>query len=147
MHQVAKVLELQLQYWLDLLAVQGALRSLLQHHSLKASILRCAAFFMVQLSHPYMTTGKTIALTRWTFVRKEMSLFFNMLCRLVMGFPHGSDSKESACHAEDPSSIPGQEGLLEKGMATHSSILACRIPWTEDFGGLQSMGSQRVKHD
>ena len=140
-------MELQLQYWLDLLAVQGALRSLLQHHSLKASILRCSAFFMVQLSHPYMTTGKTIALTRWTFVRKEMSLFFNMLCRLVMGFPHGSDSKESACHPEDPSSIPGQEGLLEKGMATHSSILACRIPWTEDFGGLQSMGSQRVKHD
>ena len=65
--------------WLDLLAVQGALRSLLQHHSSKASILRHSAFFTVQLSHPHMTTGKTIALTRWTFVGKVMSLLFNML--------------------------------------------------------------------
>ena len=64
---------------LDLLAVQGTLKSLLQHHSSKASILRCSAIFMVQLSHPFMTTGKTIALTRWTFVRKVMSLLFNML--------------------------------------------------------------------
>ena len=63
--------------WLDLLAVQGTLKSLLQHHSLKASILRCSAFFIIQLSHPYMTTGKTIALTRWTFVGKVMSLLFN----------------------------------------------------------------------
>ena len=70
--------------WLDLLAVQGTLKSLLQHHSSKASILRCSAFFMVQLSHPYMTTGKTIALTRRTFVGKAMSLLFNMLSRLVM---------------------------------------------------------------
>jgi len=69
--------------WLDLLAVQGTLKSLLQHHSSKASILRCSAFFIVQLSHPYMTTGKTIALTRWTFVGKVMSLLFNMLSRLV----------------------------------------------------------------
>ena len=66
--------------WLDLLAVQGTL----QHHSLKASILLCSAFFIVQLSHPYMTTGKTIALTRWTFVDKVMSLLFNMLSRLVI---------------------------------------------------------------
>ena len=65
--------------WLDLLAVQGTLKNLLQHHSSKASILRCSAFFTVQLSHPYMTTGKTIALTRRTFVDKEMSLLFNML--------------------------------------------------------------------
>ena len=65
--------------WLDLLAVQGTLRSLLPHHSSKASILQRSAFFMVQLSHPYMTTGKTIALTRWTFVGKVMSLLFNML--------------------------------------------------------------------
>ena len=72
--------------WLDLLAVQGTLKSLLQHHSSKASILRCSAFFMVQLSHPYMTTGKTIALTRWTFVGKAMSLLFNMLSRLVITF-------------------------------------------------------------
>ena len=64
--------------WLDLLAVQGTLKSLLQHHISKASILRCPAFFMVQLSHPYMTTGKTIALTRWAFVGKVMSLTFNM---------------------------------------------------------------------
>ena len=72
--------------WLDLLAVQGTLRSLLQHHSSKASILRHSAFFTVQLSHPYMTTGKTIALTRWTFVGKVMSLLFNMLSRLVITF-------------------------------------------------------------
>ena len=68
--------------WLDLLAVQGTLKSLLQHHSSKASILWCSAFFIVQLSHPYMTTGKTIALTRWTFVGKVMSLLLNMLSRL-----------------------------------------------------------------
>ena len=72
--------------WLDLLAVQGTLKSLLQHHSSKASILRCSVFFIVQLSHPYMTTGKTIALTRWTFVDKVMSLLFNMLSRLVITF-------------------------------------------------------------
>ena len=72
--------------WLDLLAVQGTLKSLLQYHSSKASILRCPAFFTVQLSHPYMTTGKAIALTRWTFVGKVMSLFLNMLSRLVITF-------------------------------------------------------------
>ena len=72
--------------WLDLPAVQGTLKSLLQHHSSKASILRCSAFFTVQLSHPYMTTGKTIALTRRTFVDKVMSLLFNMLHRLVITF-------------------------------------------------------------
>ena len=70
----------------DLLAVQGTLKSLLQHHSSKAGILQCSAFFMVQLSHPYMTTGNTIALTRWTFVGKLMSLLFNMLSRLVIAF-------------------------------------------------------------
>ena len=71
---------------LDLLAVQGTLKGLLQHHSSKASILRCSAFFIVQLSHPYMATGNTIALTRWTFVGKVMSLLFNMLSRLVITF-------------------------------------------------------------
>ena len=96
-----KVLEFQLQHqsfqwtprtdpftmdWLDLLAVQGTLKRLLQHHSSKASILWCSAFFTVQLSHPYMNTGKTIALTRRTFVRKVMSLLFNMLSRLVITF-------------------------------------------------------------
>ena len=73
-------------HWLDLLAVQGTLKSLLKHHSSKASILRCSSFFIVQLSHPYMTTGKTIALTRWTFVHKVMSLLFKMLSRLVITF-------------------------------------------------------------
>ena len=70
----------------DLLAVQGTLKSLLQHHSSKTSILQCSAFFMVQLSHPYLTTGRTIALTGWTFVGKVMSLLFNMLSRLVIAF-------------------------------------------------------------
>ena len=96
-----KVLELQLQHqsfreysglisfrmdWLDLLAVPGTLKSLLQHHSSKAPILRHSAFFTIQLSHPYMTTGKTIALTRWTSVGKVMSLLLNMLSRLVITF-------------------------------------------------------------
>ena len=94
-HQVAKVLELQLQHqsfqWifrtdLDLLAMQGTLKSVLQHHSSKASILQHSAFFTVQLSHPYMTTGKTIALTRQTFLGKVMSLLLNMLSRLVITF-------------------------------------------------------------
>ena len=72
--------------WLDLLAVQGTLKSLLQQHSPKASIIQCSAFFIVWLSHPYVTTGKTVALTRWTFVAKVMSLLFNMLSRLVITF-------------------------------------------------------------
>ena len=72
--------------WFDLLALQGTLKSLLQHHSSKASILQHSAFFMVQLSHPYMTTGKTIILTRWTFLNKVMSLLFNTLSRLVIAF-------------------------------------------------------------
>ena len=76
--------------WLDLLAFQGILKSLLQHHSSKASILQCSVFFIVRLSHPYMTTGKTLALTRWTFVSKVMSLLSNMLSRLVITFlPRG----------------------------------------------------------
>ena len=100
-HEVAKVLEFSFSIspsneysglisfrmdWLDLLAVQGTLKGLLQHHSSKASILQCSAFFMVQLSHPYMTAGKTIALTRQTFVGKVMSLLFNMLSRFVTAF-------------------------------------------------------------
>ena len=99
--QVAKVLELQLQHqsfqwifrlisfridWLNLLVVQGTLESLLQHYSSKASILRCSAFFIVQLSHPYKTTGKTIALSRRNFVSRVMSLVFNILSRLVIAF-------------------------------------------------------------
>jgi len=98
-HQVAKVLSFNISPsnehsglissrmdWLDLLAVQGTLKSILHHHSSKASILRHSAFFVVQLSHPYMTTGKTIALTRWTFVGKVMSLLLYMLSRLVITF-------------------------------------------------------------
>ena len=78
--------------WLDLLAVQGTLKNLLQHHSSKTSILRRSVFFIVQLSHPYMTTGKTIALTRQTFVDRVMSLLFNMLSRLVITFlPRSKD--------------------------------------------------------
>ena len=105
LHQVAKVLEFQLQHqsfqWIfrtdfpwdglvDFFAVQRTLKSLLQHHSSKASILQHLAFFPVQLSHPYMTTGKTIALTRWTFVGKVMSLLFNMLSRLAPCFQGAS---------------------------------------------------------
>ena len=101
MHQVTKVLEFQPQHqsfqriygtdflkmeWLDLLAVQGTLKSLLQHHSSKASILWCSAFFIVQLTHPNVTARKTIAMTRWTFGGKVMSLLFNMLSRLVITF-------------------------------------------------------------
>ena len=89
-------------------AVHGTLKSLLQHHSSKASIFRHSAFFIVQLSHPYMTTGKTIALTRRTFVDKVMSLLFNMLSRLVMGFPGGSEVKAPACNAGDLGSILGE---------------------------------------
>ena len=80
------VLPMNIQDWLDLLAVQETVKSLLQHHSSKASILQCSAFFIVQLSHPYMTTGKTIALTRQTFVDKVMSVLLNMLSRLVITF-------------------------------------------------------------
>ena len=87
--------------WLDLLAVQGTLKSLLQHHSSKASILRRSAFFTVQLFHPYMTTGKTIALTRWTFVGKVIFLLFNMLSRLVIAFlPRASVEKSGEITSE-----------------------------------------------
>ena len=90
-HEYSGLLSFRMD-WLDLLAVQGTLKSLLQHHSSKAPILRCSAFFTVQLSHPYMITGKTIALTRWTFVGKVMSLLFNMLSMLVIGFLPSSKS-------------------------------------------------------
>ena len=100
-HEVVKVLEFQLQHqsfqrtpfrmdWLDLLAVQETLKSFLQHHSSKASILLCSAFFIVQFWHPYITTRKTIAWTRWTFVGKVMSLVFNMRSRLIKAFFQGA---------------------------------------------------------
>ena len=90
--------------WFDLHAVQGTLKSLLQHHSTKASILWHPAFFMVQISHPYMTTGKTIALTRWTFVGKIMSLFFHMLSRLVIAFLPRSKRLSISC-LQSPSTV------------------------------------------
>ena len=132
---------------LTLLAVQGTLKSLLQHHSSKASILQHSAFFIIQLSHPYMTTGKTIALTKWNFLDEVMSLLFNMQSRLVIDFPSGSDGKASAYNAGDRLRSLGWEDPLEKDMATHSSTLAWKIPWMEEHGRLQSMGLQRVGHD
>ena len=100
---------------LDLLVIQGTLKSLPQHHSSKASILWCSAFFIAQLSDPYMTTGKTIALTRWIFAGKVMSLLYNMLSRL--GFPDNPVGKESACNAEDPGSIPGSRRSPGEGIS------------------------------
>ena len=91
--------------WLDLLAVQGTLKSLLQHHSSEASILQPSAFFIVQPSYPYMTTGKTTALTRWTFVGKVMSLLFNMLSRLVIAF------------------LPRSKGLLISWLQSPSTVI------------------------
>ena len=88
--------------WLDLLAVQGTLKSLLQHHSSKVSVLQCSAFYIVQLSHPYMTTGQTIDLTRWTFVCKVMSLPLNMLSRLVITFLPRSERLLISWHTTQP---------------------------------------------
>ena len=105
--------------WLDLLAVQGILKSLLQHHSSKASILWCSAFFIVQLSHPYMTTGKTIALTRQTFVGKVMSLLLNMLSRLVITFlPRSKRLLISGAKPYKPkiASIPSTEVTSREGI-------------------------------
>ena len=98
--------------WLDLLAFQGTLKSLLQHHSSKASIFQRSAFFTVQLSHPYMTTGKTIALTRWAFVGKIMSLLFNMLSRLVITF------------------LPRSKCLLISWLQSLSRVQLFATPWT-----------------
>ena len=200
--------------WLDLLAVQRTIKSLLQYHSSKASILWCSAFLIVHLSHPYMTTGKTIALTRRTFVGKVTSLFSNMLSRLVITFlprskclnfmaavticsdfgaqenclslfplfPHlfamkwwdrmpwsyflecwvlsqifslfsfifiraslvAQTVKHLSTMRETWVWFLGWEDPLEKEMATHSSTLAWKVPWTEEPDRLQSMGSQRV---
>ena len=102
-----------------ILQSKGLFKSLLQHHSSKASIFQCSAFLMVQLSHLYITTGQSLDSTRWMFVSKAMSLLFNMLSGLS----------------------------LEKAMAPHSSILAWKFPWTEEPGRPQSMGSLRVGHD
>ena len=109
--------------WLDLLAVQGTLKSLRQHHSSKTSILWCSAFFIVQLSHPYMTTGKTIALTRWTFVEKVMSLLFNMLSRLVITF------------------LPRNKGLLISWLQSPSAVI-----WSPQKIKSASWGSTKPLH-
>ena len=132
--------------WFDLFAVQQTLKSLLQHHSSKASILPCSAFFMVQLSHSYMTTGKTIALTMQTFVSKAVSLLLicclgcltSLVAQTVKHLPTMQEAWVQSLGWEDP---------LEKEMATHSSTLAWKISWTEEPGRLQSTGSQRVGHD
>ena len=146
--------------WLDLLSVQGTIKSLLQHHSSKASILQHSAFFMVQLSHPYMTTGKTIALTRWTFVVKAMSLLFNMLsaaaakllqscltlCNPIDGTPPGS-------------TIPGilQVRILEWVAISFSNAWKWKVkslsrvwllatPWTAAHQAPPSMGFSRQEY-
>ena len=153
--------------WLDLLAVQGTLKSLLQCYSSEASILLPSAFFIIQFSHPYMSTGKTIALTRWTFVDKVMSLLFNMLLRLVIGEGNGTPLQYfclenpmyrgawwAVVHGVAKSrtwlsniTFTFHFHALEKEMATHSSVLAWRIPGTREPDGLPSLGSHRVGHD
>ena len=141
---------------LDLLAVQGTLKSPLQQHNSKASILQCSAFFIVQLSHPYMTTGKTTALTRWTFAGKVMSLLLNMLSRLLIAFLPRSKCLLTSWLQWFWRSPTQNKVLLiysslksatEKAMAPHSNTLAWKIPWTEEPGRLQSTGSRRVRHD
>ena len=116
--------------WLDVLEVQGTLKSLLQHHSSKASIFRCSAFFMVQLSHPYMTTGKTIALTRWTSIDKVMSLLLNILSRLVITFlPRSKNLLIS--WLQSPSAV-----ILEpKKIVCHSlHCFPIYFPWSDGTG-------------
>ena len=153
--------------WFDLLAIQGTLKSLLQHRSSKASILLCSAFFTVQLSHTYMTTGKTIALTRWIFVGKIMPLLFNMLSRLVIALLPRSKClliswlyspsavileprkiKSATVSTVSPSishEVMGHDIHFHR--ATHSSVLAWRISGTAKPGGLRSVGLHRVGHD
>ena len=143
--------------WFDLLAVQGTLKSLLLHHSAKASILWRSAFFRVQLSHPYMTTGKTLALTRRTCVGKVLALSF-VLSRLViyscLENPMDGGAWWAAVHGVAKSRTRLSDftftfhfPALEKEMATHSSVLAWRIPETGEPGRVPSMESHRVRHD
>uniref|UniRef100_A0AC11D0B9 Uncharacterized protein n=1 Tax=Ovis aries TaxID=9940 RepID=A0AC11D0B9_SHEEP len=111
--------------WLDLLAVQGTLKSLLQHHSSKASILQRLAFFTVQLSHPYMTTGKTIALTRWTFVGKVMSLLLNMLSGLVITFLPRS-KRLLISWLQSPSALIWEPRKIKSATVSNLSPFFCR---------------------
>ena len=133
--------------WFDPLAVQGTLKGLLQHHSSKASIFRCWAFFTVQLSHPYMTTGKTIALTRRTFVGKGMSLLLNMLSRLVITFLPRSKRLLMSWLQSPSAVILGPQKIKSDTVSTVSPSISWKIPWTEEPDRLQSMGLQRVGHD
>ena len=141
--------------WLDLLAVQGTLKSLLQHHTSKASILRHSAFFTVQLLHPYMTNGKTIALTRRTSVGKVTSLLFNMLSRLVIGESNGTPLQYSCL--ESP--MDGESDTTERlhfhfslsciGEGNGNPLQCSCLENPRDGGamGLPSMGSHRVRHN
>ena len=117
--------------WLDLLAVQGTLKSHLQHHSSKASILQCSAFFIVQLSHPYMTTGKTIALNRWTFVGKVISLLFNMISRLVIAFLPRS-KRLLISWLQSPSAVILE--LKKIKSVTVSIFFPIYLPWSDGTG-------------
>ena len=110
--------------WFDLLAIQGTFQSPLQHHSSEASILQCSAFFMTQLSHPYMTTGKTIALTRWTFVGKVMSLLFNMLSRFVIAFLPRS-KRLLILWLQTPSAVILEPKKIKSVMVSITSPLIC----------------------
>ena len=114
--------------WLDLLAVQGTLKSLLQHHSAKATILRCSAFLMVRLTHPHVTTGKTIALTRWTFVGKVMFLLFNMLSRLVITFLPRS-KRLLISWLKSPSAV-----ILELRKIKSDTVSPSISPWSDGTG-------------
>jgi len=131
--------------WLDFLAVQGTLKSL-QHHSSKASILWCPAFFTVQLSHPYMTTGKTIALTRWTFVDKVMSLLFNMLSRLVITFL--SRSKHLLISwLQSPSAVILEPKKIKSDTVSTVSPSTCHEVMCRGSWWAITHGVARVRHD
>ena len=116
--------------WFDLLAIRGTLKSLLQHHSLKASILQCSAFFITQLSHPHMTTWKTIALTRWTFVGKVMSLLFNMLSRFVIAFLPRSVSFNFMAAV----TICSDFGAPKNKVSHCSHCFCIYLPWSDGTG-------------
>ena len=126
----ASVLPRNTQDWLDLLAVQRILKSLLQHHSSNASIFWCSAFFTVQLSHPYMSTGKTIALTRWSFVGKVMSLLFSMLSRLVTTFLPRSKSFFISWLQSPSSVILEPPKIKSDTVSTVSPSISHEVPWS-----------------
>ena len=137
--------------WLDLLAVQGTFKSLLQYHSSKASVLQRSAFFIFRLAHPYTTAGKTKALTRQTFVSKVMSLFFNILSRWKVPWMEEPGELQSMVSLSrtrlSAFTFAFHFHALEKEMAAHSSVLAWRIPGTGEPSGLPSVASHRVGHD